>query len=312
MTSQNWREFKISVDECDVEDNERLIEYRAKRIEWLQWLRLDGDEHAIWRQIYGMLWNDALFRTINESRRIAKEVGESAALNGPLSRFIDQSYVATQVLAIRRLCESQQRNPKRQIISLRRLIDDIRNHKNLLSRENFIGFDGLPFTPGSAPRSRMDSDSERAQMGFDRLSGVKPEQRSRSDVIADKVFELLDQKLEDSGYDNIREYGNKFIAHAADRTSRETLENTQTGISLDGIEHCHKAICQIANIVSGHILWDVTSSLFPESQFDQLEFLDKAWLPANELPKLREFWQRHAEEVRSWQPETVDLRPKKT
>jgi hypothetical protein len=49
-----------------------------------------GDDHSVRQQISGMLWNNAVFRTINEARRLAQDNGrQSAALNGTIAQFTD-------------------------------------------------------------------------------------------------------------------------------------------------------------------------------------------------------------------------------
>ena len=82
--------YQYDIAHCDVLDKEKLRQYRAKRCEWLY--LLDGDqEHALCKQIAVMLCNDAIFRLVNESRRLAEE-GEyrSASRNGPIASLIDQ------------------------------------------------------------------------------------------------------------------------------------------------------------------------------------------------------------------------------
>ena len=86
--------YQYHIADCDVMDKKRLKQYRVKRSEWLH--LLDGDqEHALWKQIAVMFWNDAVFRLINESRRLAEEGKyRSASRNGALASLIDQGYFA--------------------------------------------------------------------------------------------------------------------------------------------------------------------------------------------------------------------------
>jgi hypothetical protein len=74
------------------------------------------------------------YRLINESRRIAGARGlPSAALNGLIAEFNDLGFVATQALAIRRLTEQEYKDPAKQVISLRRLFDNLRKHCRLFA-----------------------------------------------------------------------------------------------------------------------------------------------------------------------------------
>ena len=45
-----------------------------------------------------------------------------------------------QVLAIRRLTDTT-----KNVLSLSKLLQDIRSHRQLLTRENYVAFDGLPY-----------------------------------------------------------------------------------------------------------------------------------------------------------------------
>jgi hypothetical protein len=140
--------WKTPIDECDIKDKQKLKLYRRKRAERLDWLHGD-DDHAICRQIWLMSWSYLTYRIINESRRIASARGHrSAALNGLIAEFDDLGFVAAQALAIRRLTEQEYKDPAKQVISLRRLVDDLKKHRHLFTRETFVCFDGAPFDPG--------------------------------------------------------------------------------------------------------------------------------------------------------------------
>lgn len=245
--------YTYAIEDCDVVDKTALATYRARRSEWLQLLN-GKDDHAVWRQISAMLWNDAVFRMANESRRLSRKAGyPSPARNWTLAQFMDQGFVATQTLSIRKLMEKASKNPARQVISLRRVLDDIKANRALFTRENYVSHDGLPYDAalvktayfnrvirrGSGVHSewidttgpRAWSMSELAHEKFDQLSGVSAEKRSRVDLIQDRVFEKVEDMLAESGWENIAEFGNKFIAHAADEHSRNTLLDGQNGFS---------------------------------------------------------------------------------
>ena len=140
--------YEYLPSQCDVRVAElsRLKKFRARLSVWREWL--SKDEHSIWQQIHKMLWNDMVFRTINECRRLAVEnPSPNVGFNGPVAIFIDQSYVANQLLAIRRLTES---NARGDAITLPRLLDDMKAHADLFTRELYVCHDGLPFDPEPA------------------------------------------------------------------------------------------------------------------------------------------------------------------
>ena len=137
--------FKFSVTDCDVEDKETLREYRQKRIQWVNWLEHD-ESHAILPLISKLVWNDVVFRFL---ARVAKQDTSSPLRNALLAESVIDGYFATQTLAIRRLMD---RGPREDVISLRRLIADVRQHEYLLTRENYVSHDGLPYDCKEAER----------------------------------------------------------------------------------------------------------------------------------------------------------------
>ncbi len=127
----------IDICDCDVKEKEKLALFRLKRSEWVQCLI--KDTFSISKQISNMLWNDMVFRTINEARKLtAKEGSKEIGFNGPLLELFDQGYVTTRVMAIRRLTDPTFYDPKRAVISLPRLVDDMRQYGDLITRENHM------------------------------------------------------------------------------------------------------------------------------------------------------------------------------
>jgi hypothetical protein len=128
---------------------------------------------------------DLSYRTLVSGRGDFSKGPDIAARNGVLAHMLDQGYVAVQVLAIRRLLDK-----RKDVFSLRRLFDDIHANSGLITRENFVAHDGVPYDPnGWLPMAAPDpmiriwrSDalnlipfvrsSERHKV-FDNLSGVE-------------------------------------------------------------------------------------------------------------------------------------------
>jgi hypothetical protein len=128
--------YTFTAEESDVQNRGALVEYRAKREEWLRWYELQRDEpNSIQQQIFNMIFLDLAYRILAKPRRDASDALQIAARSGLLAHLLDQGYVATQVLAIRRLLDK-----RKDVVSLRCLFDDIFGHKHLLSREIYVCF----------------------------------------------------------------------------------------------------------------------------------------------------------------------------
>lgn len=185
--------YKTAVDQCDVLDRKRLKEYRDERYEWLSWYELRiGEPNTIQQQLFSMMFLDLAYRV--SARQSTQQGLAFAAQSGLLAHFLDQGYVATQVLAIRRLLDG-----RKDVFSLRRLLDDLTNHRKLITRENYVCHDGLPFDSEAwqlqaqgveaqiwgiqAPSLHKFFASRLRHEMFDRLSGVTPDARQREDLI---------------------------------------------------------------------------------------------------------------------------------
>jgi len=315
--------YEYSIEDCDVSDRAQLDVYRQKRSEWLYLLSGDPD-HAVWTQITAMLWNDALFRMVNETRRITSQAGyQSSARNRPLAKFIDQGFVATQTLSIRKLMERASKKAATQVVSLRRVLDDILEHRNLITREHYVAYDALPYDREIGEQAHVEraleqgdsgvhfefsdttgpqawSVAESAHESFDRLSGVASHQRSRDDLIREEVFAKIDAMLTNSGYSDIVAFGNKFIAHAAMNIRAVCLSDGQGGFSLDKLTQCHKGICRAASAIYGRILWQGSHRFFATPQFDIWENLEAPWLSSEDLGTLSEKWHAHVANIEGW------------
>src|SRR5208283_3557774 len=179
--------YVYALAQCDVppERHAALQSFRDKRRLWLSWL--DTDAHpAIWTTLHSMVWTDVAFKTLTDFA-----VGDDEdALNNPL--ILDavlNGHVATQVLAIRRLMDRGSSD----IISLRRLVKDLRRNFALFTRENCVCFDGLPYDYEVIREARFmenagnwekrgiwvqtsgpqaDGTSELALRQFDKLAGI--------------------------------------------------------------------------------------------------------------------------------------------
>lgn len=59
----------------------------------------------------------------------------------------DTGFLAAQALFFRKLLEQASEEDARQVICLRRVVDDMATHRGLFTREDSVAFDGAPFDP---------------------------------------------------------------------------------------------------------------------------------------------------------------------
>jgi hypothetical protein len=279
-----FKDYEFAIAQCDVVDKAALAVFREKRGLWLVWLETD-EHHAIWQVLSTMVWRDVVFRTIAE---IANANPQSGLHNPLLTEALLSGYFATQVLAIRRLMD----NANKDVISLPRLLKDIRRNLKLFTRENIVGFDGLPYDYAAveqrimlqhlrqggggfwAARTGPDAyfPAQMAHEKFDRLTGVCPEDRSRNDRLPKRIINELVRWLDESGADDIVKWSHTLLAHAAGPNSPNRSAIAAAAPTADKITGCIKAFVQVADAATNTILGHSgRGMLVPVPQFNPFD-----------------------------------------
>jgi hypothetical protein len=256
---------------------------RNKRDEWLTWLKTD-EYHAIWQQITAMVWDDVVFRVLSSAQN---SFPEGAATNWLLGLSLERGYVATQVLGIRRLQDKASN-----VISLRRLRDDVYCNRNLLTRELFVSHDGSSYD-GRNP------ESERLHRIFDDLSGVAASNRCRMDCVSAHVLEKLNQWWDDREIGEIVTWGNKFLMHAADPRSRSGVSAELNDFS-SRIAQTHRGFVRVAEAISIIIGDSRHTGVVPVSQYTPFAGLDHPYAKPATLCKFDRLLEQLSKERDGW------------
>lgn len=307
--------FMFPIEKVDVFDTETHIEFRRKVNEWSEWLS-DDDTHAIIPHLHAMIWNHAVFRIVNESRRINFQK-DFLSQNGLLAEFIDQSYVSFQATTVRRQLDTSARTRERQVISLQRLLEDVEKNRELITRENYLALEGLPYdwepvrdkhyeqlrhSDGMATwvsTTGPDAwETARAKhILFDQMSGVEAANRCRTDLISADVFSKLTNLMSSDVLVKLRESTNKLIAHAADEFSRSSSDAEPQYFALNEIEDCHEILIRVANALGNEILQIAHFGTFPTPQFDVFEFFNTPWADKGGIKELSNLWDKYSDKV---------------
>lgn len=278
--------YMYDVDQCDVPKERRsnLRRFRDKRREWLSWLDTD-EHHAIWPTLHSMVWNDVAFETL---KGLAEDDHENALNNPLIVEALRKGHLATQVLAIRRLME----DTRKERLSLRRLLKDLKHDRNLITRENYVCHDGLPYdyqavrdahfrkraaegvvfswNPTDGPEA--DGTSELMHSHFDKLAGVDQAERTREDRLPLKLLNTIETWLDDSGADALAQWSSTYLAHAGgpiERARRDDMAVT-SGKITDTI----KALARVTEAVSLlAYAGGRRGAVMPVAQFDQFQFM---------------------------------------
>jgi hypothetical protein len=300
-------DYQYPIEQCDVPPERRsaLESYRAKRRTWLAWLDTD-EHHAIWTAISAMVWTDVSFRALSQ---LAIDDETSCLGNSLLAEQLINGQVATQVLAIRRLVDK-----RTDVISLRRLIKEIRRNLGSFTRENYVCHDGLPYDyeavqikemmarAGSGPFWGTTSGpnaygaSQMAHYQFDSLTGIDPAKRTREDRLPSTLLDTIGGWLDNSGTDELADWSHAYLAHAGDPMNRQRVNAFK--VTNNKITEAIKTLARVTEAISAHILYagGRLNSLMPTAQFDQFENLEKPILRDDAKDDAYQFWTRLTEE----------------
>jgi len=292
---------------------------KKKFEEWRDWL-LGDDVHSIRNQIHSMVWDSAVYQSINEARAFAATDDRGQLqLNGMVHQFIDRCFFDTQMMAIRRLLDHDSERKKRSVTSLWCFLHDMETHISLLTRENILGslslpydcektredvLEKYPFTYDPRRPMLMGDDykqcafSEYAHKCVDGLAGVDASQRSPTDTIRADVIQWLKERLETC--EAIYRYVNKFLAHSATPESRARLMDEETKITLGQILHAHEIICQTAEFIGQNLFLRSISNPLPIPQFNQFQHFEKPWVAEGAIKNLQEWWRSYEDSTNQW------------
>jgi hypothetical protein len=297
------------LEQCDVLDKVSLKSYRAKAAQWWRWLKTDK-HHALWPQIYSMLLEDLTFRTLTA----AAEADKESALHSPiLARGLIQGHAATQGLSIRRLVDTS-----RKVISLRRLLMDIRNNLHLLTRENYVSGGGLPFDPDGAMQEYLAGGSGsgfwmpntgnmaffpsmQAHGAFDQLSGMSAGPRNRTDKIPKRAIDTLETWFRAKEIDEVVDWSNMRVAHAADEAAYQGVDFAALTPTIGKISTAQRQIVRTAEVISAYILrGPIHGSLIPVFQYSQFNRFEVAVRDPKAVKVAQKRWHELAEERDRW------------
>ena len=299
-------DYAYSVARCDVAADKygALQSYRDKRRLWLSWIDTD-EHHAIWRVLSSMVWTDVSFEALTQFAIN----GEGNALNNTLlAQALINGHVATQVLAIRRLMDDRNSD----IISLRRLVKDLRRNFHLFTRENYVCFDGLPYDYEAVLHEEMLADagkgpfwgqtsgprahdtSRMAHEQFGRLVGIDPAKRSREDRLSLSLVATIERWLDESGADELAQWTHAYLAHAGG--PRKRIDDLM--VTANKITHAIKALARVTEAISAWLLFagGRSNSLMPVAQFNPFEKLDQPVMHAGGEADAYKLWHQLSDE----------------
>ncbi len=301
---------------------ENFEQFKAKHEAWKKCLSGE-DRNSVFNQIFRMVWNAAVFKIINEARRISPtDTKGQIKINGMVHHFLDRCFFDSQFLAVRRLTDAAYtlEDAKKGIFSLTALLNDMKANISLMTRANLFAVENLEYDPTGIQQRELQYAFEQSKNGkgaywssfkgsshditsrhdqIDVLCGTSADQRKPSDTIRGEIFDYLLKRTKDASED-VNLHVNKYIAHAATPDSREYSKAGEVSITLDHLWGAHKVICQVANFVDVYMLSRAHYSFLPVPQYDHFEHIDEFLVSAEGVDALSNAWHQFQKDTDSW------------
>jgi len=254
-----------------------------------------------------MVWTDVAFKTLTQ---LAINDENNALHNTLLAQALIDGHVATQVLAIRRLTDDRNSD----VISLRRLVKDLKRNFHLFTRENYVCFDGLPYDYEAVMHKEMlahagkgpfwgqtsgpgaHSTSRMAHEQFDRLARIDSTKRDREDRLPLSLLATIERWLDESHADELAQWSHAYLAHAGGPQARKRIADLL--VTANKITEAIKALARATEAVSAWLLFagGRSNSLMPVAQFNPFERLDKPIMPAGGEDEAYKLWHQLSDE----------------
>jgi hypothetical protein len=125
-----------------------------------------------------------------------------------------------------------------------------------------------------------------------------PESRTPDDSPNSQRFAQLQKDLVTSAA-GVKNWTDKFIAHASTLQSRETLDPQDRELSLAKIWSAECVIVRAAAFVSLNILDGSNYGGVPVPQFDQFEYLNQPFAATSTRQAMEDVWGEHSKKIHS-------------
>ncbi len=133
---------------------------------------------------------------------------------------------------------------------------------------------------------------------MDRLCGVSVGSRSPKDAPDPQRFLQLLKNLSESDH-GVKDWTDKFVAHASTFESRQALDPRDRELSLARLWCAECVIVKVAQFVSMNFLNGTNYGGVPLAEFDQFEHLDQPFAANSTREVMEHAWQEHCKGIDS-------------
>ncbi len=306
--------LSVPLESCDVFNRSKLESYRALYRKWMALYEHSPENpNTIEGQVISMLFHDLTYRSITSVRASLPSEVQISARSSTLAYLIDSGYLTNQALAISKLTDNN-----RGVVSLLKLVENIKGKRKFITREVYVAGFGDPYDPAEWRKEHDESDlmiqmwglhdpkllrwlvSHDAHERFDALSGISSERRSRDDLIRPEVFERIIGWLSIPEIKELKSLRDNFLAHAGDALRRGE-RNIMPGVRFDQLDKAQKAIIRAERAITDCLLSiGVAREVVPMPQLGIFSRLDIPYSTKAGLGQMHARWDELKTEREGW------------
>ncbi len=273
---------------------------RTKHEEW-SGILFGDDPNSIQNQIDNLVSELACFLMLNSAGNttIVGKNGQNLRLHSLVFGTVHRCLRDSLMRRIRQLSEAKATNPKKEVYSLPALLDDMQAHAHVLTRANILCVEGLPYSPPTWQTSPHDHVmSTQRNEGIDYITGAHPEFRQPEDRISAAWLERRSKRLKNRSH-RVKNFVDKYIAHAATQHSRATIPERDLRVHLALLWTTTSTICRIAHELRVDVVGDSTLVPLPPLRPCETVHAGDA-LAILDPHRIEEFWGRIVKKLERW------------
>lgn len=300
--------------------------FQEKHAEWTAAIRGDAlrPRNAIQWQVVELVHSAAWYRVVLRARQLAIPGEETfPKLNPAFHNWIDTCFTDSFFVRVRRLAggDSDVLSGPMSCHSVTALLRDLKSNQPLLTRENLLSLDGLPFDLVDVEQklnkylrdnhkdgewlaipSNLDTRRSRQRNAeLDTLCRVSEATRSLTDTVHTAVFDNVGRRL--STLSNMTLITNKLIAHASTLQSRQTDKRgniEQVQIAIKDLWGALEQLCRSVAALDGWLINRSSHSFLPEMRKHEWRGIDCPLIDTNDIPQLQDYWKELEKEASNW------------
>ena len=280
---------------------------------WQVWCDcLKGEDHnSIQNQLIRMVWFEAIYRMVLESRRLTQNhYSNKPPINYAFHQFIDQNFIDAHLSRVRKIIGDKQRDSLlgvKGVFSFWSLLKDIKSRQSEITRIKYFQLIKVPYdrelimlkkreftrsiakeqTAFMIPRECDVGPTDDAHFTFDGYSDRSAQNRSEADIASPKFFESIENSL--SSADKIIDFVNKSIAHAATPESRQEVRFTDIKIPFQNLWQINRHFAEIFNKLSGFLSCSFLMVL-PFESANLFDYWDEPLIPKGYIDHIRDYF----------------------